>query len=69
MDKLVINGSRPLQGEIAISGMKNAVLPILYATIVTGDVCIIDNVPPVGDIRATLRILSAMGAVVEHPGP
>lgn len=66
MDKLVINGSRPLQGEIAISGMKNAVLPILYATIVTGDVCIIDNVPPVGDIRATLRILSEMGAVVEQ---
>ncbi len=66
MEKLVINGSRPLRGEVEISGMKNAVLPILYATIIANDVCVIDNVPPIGDIRATLRILTAMGARVEQ---
>ena len=66
MDKLVINGSRPLHGEVEISGMKNAVLPILYATIIANDVCVIENVPPIGDIRATLRILRTMGAEVEQ---
>lgn len=66
MEKLVINGSRPLRGEVEISGMKNAVLPILYATIIANDVCVIDNVPPIGDIRATLRILSTMGAQIEQ---
>ena len=66
MEKLVIHGSRPLHGEVEISGMKNAVLPILYATIVANDVCTIENVPPIGDIRATLRILASMGAVVEQ---
>jgi UDP-N-acetylglucosamine 1-carboxyvinyltransferase len=66
MEKLVIHGSRPLRGEVEISGMKNAVLPILYATIIANDVCTIENVPPIGDIRATLRILASMGAVVEQ---
>lgn len=66
MEKLVINGSRPLRGEVEISGMKNAVLPILYATIITNDVCVIDNVPPIGDIRVTLQILAAMGAQIEQ---
>ena len=66
MEKLVSHGSRPLHGEVEISGMKNAVLPILYATIVANDVCTIENVPPIGDIRATLRILASMGAVVEQ---
>ena len=67
MKTLKINGGWPLVGEIPISGMKNAALPILFATIVTEDVCIIDNIPPVGDIEVALQILAAMGAhVVRH---
>jgi UDP-N-acetylglucosamine 1-carboxyvinyltransferase len=66
MDKLIINGSRPLRGEVKISGMKNAALPILFATIIANDVCTIENVPPIGDIHATLRILRTMGAQIEY---
>ena len=47
--KFVITGKRPLYGEIPVSGMKNAALPILFATILTGDVCTLENIPAVSD--------------------
>ena len=68
MNKLLIKGSRPLTGHVDISGMKNAVLPILYGTIIANDVCVIENVPPIGDIEATVKILQAMGASVRYLG-
>ena len=49
MKKIKIRGGRPLKGQIEIGGMKNAALPILFSTIITGDVCVIENLPPVGD--------------------
>ena len=69
MKKLKIRGGRPLQGYIEINGMKNAALPILFATIIAGDVCVIENLPPVGDIEVTLDILSAMGAIITRHSP
>ena len=45
MDSLVIKGSTPLNGEVQVSGAKNAVLPILAATLLTREPCVIRNVP------------------------
>lgn len=66
MEKIVINGGRPLNGSIAIGGMKNAALPVIFASILVEDKCIIENLPNVSDVSRSLDILSAMGAVVEH---
>lgn len=61
MDKLVITGGRPLRGSVAISGSKNACLPILAATLLTDERCVIRNVPSLGDITTMLKILRALG--------
>ena len=68
MDKIVINGGKRLQGSVPISGFKNAALPILVATVLTGDVCVIENVPSISDVEITLQILRAMGASVRMTG-
>jgi len=64
-EKIVINGGNALRGSVPISGFKNAALPILVATILTGDVCILENIPSIRDVNITLEILSAMGASVK----
>ncbi len=64
MRKIIIKGGKPLNGSISISGMKNAALPIIFASILTGDVCVVENLPPVSDIKLSLDILSSMGAEV-----
>lgn len=66
MEKIVINGGRPLNGSIAIGGMKNAALPVIFASIIVEDKCIIENLPNVSDVTRSLEILSAMGAVIEQ---
>lgn len=64
--KIIIQGGKPLYGNIAISGMKNAALPILFATILVGGTCTLNNIPEVDDIATSLEILHQMGAVVRH---
>ncbi len=61
MEKLVINGGRPLSGEIKISGAKNAVLPIIASTILLNDTARISNVPNLQDVRSTIELLGGMG--------
>ncbi len=67
MENIVINGGIKLYGDIKIDGMKNAALPIIFATILTGDRCVIQNLPPVSDILISLEILRSMGASVVMP--
>ncbi len=67
--KLVIRGRRPLYGDISVSGMKNAALPILFATVLTGDVCTLENIPAVSDITNSLTLLRHMGAQVTFLTP
>ena len=67
-EKIVINGGTPLRGSVAISGFKNAALPILVATILTADVCTLENIPEIRDVEKTLEILTAMGAEVSKLG-
>ncbi|MBR2020752.1 MAG: UDP-N-acetylglucosamine 1-carboxyvinyltransferase [Clostridia bacterium] len=62
--KIRIRGGTPLQGSISISGMKNAALPILFATILVRGSCVLENIPQVSDITSTLEILRRMGAKI-----
>jgi UDP-N-acetylglucosamine 1-carboxyvinyltransferase len=65
---LRIAGGRPLQGEIRVSGAKNAVLPVLAATILTEAQSRIDNVPGLADVENSLAILEAVGVKAERDG-
>ncbi len=62
MDKLIIKGGRPLEGEISISGAKNAALPILAATLLADDPVNISNVPHLHDVTTTIGLLARMGS-------
>ncbi len=64
MERIVINGGKPLNGEIEVSGMKNAALPILMGCLLVEDKCIIENLPEIDDVTLSLKILSAMGMSV-----
>ncbi|MBL7069319.1 MAG: UDP-N-acetylglucosamine 1-carboxyvinyltransferase [Candidatus Omnitrophica bacterium] len=61
MDKLIIEGAKPLKGTVTISGAKNSCLPILAATLLTDDKCVIKNVPSLGDVFTMLKIMRALG--------
>jgi UDP-N-acetylglucosamine 1-carboxyvinyltransferase len=65
MDKLIIEGGVRLRGEVTVSGAKNAVLPILAATLLTDESCIIKGVPNLRDTNSMLKILRALGKVAE----
>lgn len=64
MNKLLIQGGVTLQGEIRISGAKNAVLPILAATLLAEGVAIVENVPHLQDVTTTVSLLVSMGVTV-----
>ncbi len=61
MDKLLITGGKPLQGELRMSGAKNAALPILAATLLSEKPVLIGNVPHLHDITTTMELLGRMG--------
>ncbi|MCE0485057.1 MAG: UDP-N-acetylglucosamine 1-carboxyvinyltransferase [Methylacidiphilales bacterium] len=64
MDKLVVKGGARLKGRVEISGSKNSALPILAATLLTSETCVLHNVPDLSDIRFMLEILARLGAKV-----
>ncbi len=64
MNKLVIEGGIPMQGEISVQGAKNAVLPILAATLLAKDECVIHNCPWLRDVEKTIIILERLGCRV-----
>ena len=64
MDKIIVEGGRRLKGTVAISGSKNAALPILTAALLTDGPCTFTNVPDLQDIRSILRLLESLGAAV-----
>ena len=68
MDSFLIEGGLPLNGEVTISGSKNAVLPILAATLLTSETCIIRRVPDLSDVGFMLKILQSLGAEVTQDG-
>jgi UDP-N-acetylglucosamine 1-carboxyvinyltransferase len=64
MESLLIKGGVPLQGEVTISGAKNAVLPIMAATLLTQERCVIRRVPDLSDVKFMGEILQSLGAQV-----
>ena len=62
MEKILIEGGNKLSGEITVSGMKNSILPIIFACLLIKDECVIENVPLVSDVLLSLEILRSMGA-------
>ncbi len=68
MSSFRIVGGRQLKGKISVGGFKNAVLPLMAATLLTDEPCTITNVPDIVDVRNFLSILSGLGAKVEYDG-
>ena len=66
MDKLIVHGGTPIHGVITVSGSKNASLPILAATLLTEEDCVIRRVPDVSDTNYMVQILTGLGADVER---
>jgi UDP-N-acetylglucosamine 1-carboxyvinyltransferase len=65
MDKIIVEGGRPLTGEVNISGAKNAALPILVSSLLTDGLCTFSNVPNLKDIESIKQLLSHLGAKIE----
>ncbi len=68
MEKIVIDGGARLSGKVEISGMKNAAVAVIFACITVADVCIIDNLPQISDVRQSLEMLSSIGAKIRAVG-
>jgi UDP-N-acetylglucosamine 1-carboxyvinyltransferase len=68
MEKIVIEGGHRLEGTVAVSGAKNAALPILISTLLTEGLNTVDNVPDLRDVRTIKSLLSDLGAKVETSG-
>src|SRR5207253_6703718 len=66
MDKILIHGGYPLSGAIKVSGSKNSSLPILAATLLSREPCVVHGVPDLSDTHYMLQILIHLGAQVER---
>lgn len=66
MNKIVINGPCKLEGEVTISGAKNAAVAIIPATLLVNGKCHLENVPNISDIRAFITILESLGSKIEY---
>lgn len=67
-EKFIIQGGKPLEGEIEVRGSKNSAGPVLIASLLTKEECIIDNLPLVKDIFTILEVLKSIGVKVEWQG-
>ena len=65
MDKLLVRGGKPLEGEARVSGAKNAALPIMCASLLTEQPLVLTNVPSLMDVRTMAKLLAQMGVQVE----
>ncbi len=68
MQKLIVNGGRRLRGELALQGSKNSALPIMAATLLCGEECVLKNCPKLSDIYAASRILNCLGCKCTFSG-
>lgn len=68
MEKYIIHGGKRLYGELDILGAKNAVLPILAATVISGQTSVISNIPKLRDVEVMIEILTSLGAKVKLDG-
>lgn len=66
MDKILVRGGRRLRGEVAVSGAKNAALPILVSSLLTSEPCVCHGVPDLLDIYTVLKLLGGLGVRVKR---
>ena len=66
MEKFIVHGPCRLEGEVTISGAKNAAVAILPATLLVKGKCHLENVPNISDIRAYCKILESLGSKIEY---
>ena len=66
MDKIIVQGGRRLEGEVTVSGSKNAALPILISSLLTAEPCVYQSIPNLADIHTTLRLLSGLGVKLDR---
>src|SRR3989338_5275806 len=67
-EKFIINGGKPLKGEIEVRGAKNAAFPVLAATLLTREPCEISNLPLIEDVFRMLEIMKSMGSKISWIG-
>ena len=68
MAKYIVKQSGPLRGEVQISGAKNAVLPLMAATLLSEEECVIRDVPQLRDVSLMKELLTSLGSEIEEPG-
>lgn len=68
MRKIIINGGKPLSGEIAISGAKNSIVALIPATILSDDIVVLEGVPHISDVDSLIDIMEEMGATIKRQG-
>ncbi len=68
MDKILVKGGKPLTGKVTVSGAKNAVLPIIAASIMAGGQVQIDDVPNLTDVEIICQVIACLGAAVSRQG-
>ncbi len=66
MEKIIVDGGNPLFGKVEISGMKNAAVAVIFATVLSNDVCVLDNLPDISDVADCFAILDSIGAKITH---
>lgn len=66
--KIIINGGKPLKGEVRVSGGKNSAVAIIPAALMSDDICYIENVPLIEDVMVLKKMMEALGAKVELDG-
>ncbi|MCL2095509.1 MAG: UDP-N-acetylglucosamine 1-carboxyvinyltransferase [Oscillospiraceae bacterium] len=66
MEKIIINGGRPLFGEVEIGGMKNTAVAVIMGSLLIEDKCVIENLPDISDVATSFAILKSMGASVRQ---
>ena len=69
MTKYIVQGGRPLFGEVEISGAKNAAVAIIPAALLVDGVCRIENIPQISDVTMSLKILEQLGANIRSINP
>ncbi len=68
MEKLLINGGKPLSGRVAVSGAKNATVALIPAAMLANDRCVLENLPSIRDVQVLMEIIEQMGAKVHKHG-
>ncbi len=68
MSKIIVKGGRKLEGEISLQGAKNSVLPVLAATLLCSEPCVVHNCPDISDVETSVKILESLGSSCKREG-